>query len=285
MELFQYEFIRFTWWDLVDVLVMTVVIYEVRNILRRNLSGSLVFAAIVLIILWKVVDVLGLKVLKAFLDGIVGLGSLAVVVIFAPEIRKILMNFVSNSWFYGIFKLNKQESKLDYLAVTEAVYQLARTNTGATIVIKGNHDLFDVIQTGEQLNSHLTARMLIAIFQKTSPLHDGAVIIEDNLIKAARCILPVSENPLLPPQLGLRHRSAIGISEVSDAFVIVISEERGTVSIAHKTHFLEDLHEEELMEHLMEYVKGQVITIRSSHKKSLLKTLKRDPRRPIEGLS
>lgn len=285
MDLFQYEFIRFTWWDLVDVLVMTVVIYEIRNILRRNLSGSLVFAAIVLIVLWKVVDVLGLKVLKTFLDGIVGLGSLAVVVIFAPEIRKILMNLVTNSWFYGIFKIKKQESKLDYLAVTEAVYQLASTKTGATIVIRGNHDLYDVLQTGEQLNAHLTARMLIAIFQKTSPLHDGAVIIEDNTLKAARCILPVSENPLLPPQLGLRHRSAIGISEVTDAFVIVVSEERSTVSIAYKTHFFEDLIEEELLEHLIEFVKGQIVTHRSSHKNSLLKSFKRDPRRPLEGLS
>ncbi len=260
MELFRYEFIVIEWIDVIDIFFMAFIIYEIREIFRKNISSQLVFAGIFLFITWKLVDLLGLKMLKTFLDAFVGLGSLAIVIIFAPEIRKILINISNRSWFSGIFRFqNKSEDLLDYHALIEAVYELASTKTGASIVIKGSNDLTEIEKTGERLDANLTKRLLVSIFNKFSPLHDGAVMIKGNKITAVRCILPISENPTLPLDFGLRHRSAIGVSEISDALVIVVSEEKGSVSAIHLNKIMININENELLDCLVNFYKQGIV--------------------------
>jgi uncharacterized protein (TIGR00159 family) len=260
MELFRYEFIVVRWIDLIDMLIMSIIIYEIREVFRKNISTQLVFAGILLFVTWKLVDFLGLKMLKTFLDAFVGLGSLAIVIIFAPEIRKILINISYRSWFYNILRLqNKNEDLLDYHALIEAVFELAHTKTGASIVIKGSNQLLEIEKTGEVLEANLTKRLLVSIFNKYSPLHDGAVLIKGNTITAVRCILPISESATLPPEFGLRHRSAMGVSEISDALVIVVSEERGTVSVIHQNRIMSNLDENELLDILVSFAKTSSI--------------------------
>lgn len=260
MEVFRYEFIVVKWIDLIDMLIMSIIIYEVREVFRKNISTQLVLAGVLLFITWKLVDFLGLKMLKTFLDGFVGLGSLAIVVIFAPEIRKLLINISNRSWFYNILRLqNKGENLLDYHALIEAVQELAQTKTGATIVIKGSNELLEIEKTGEVLEANLTKRLLVSIFNKNSPLHDGAVLIRGNKITAVRCILPISESITLPPEFGLRHRSALGISEISDALVIVVSEERGTISVIHQNRIMTNLEENELLDCLVNFSKSGMV--------------------------
>lgn len=261
MELFRFEFIVVKWIDVIDILIMSVIIYETREVFRKIVSTQLIFAALLLFTSWKLVDFLGLKMLKTFLDGFVGLGSLAIVVIFAPEIRKLLINISARSWFYSILRLqNKSDDKLlDYHSLIEAVFELAKSYTGATIVIKGSNELVDIEKTGELLDSNLTKRLLVSIFNKNSPLHDGAVLLRGNKITAVRCILPISESPNLPPEFGLRHRSAVGITEISDALVIVVSEERGTISVVHQNRIMSNLNENELLDCLINFSKQGLI--------------------------
>ncbi len=262
MELFRYEFIVLKWIDVIDILIMSVIIYEIREVFRKNVSTQLVFAGFFLFITWKLVDFIGLKMLKTFLDAFVGLGSLAIVVIFAPEIRKLLINISNRWWIYNLLRLriqSKDENLLDYHAVIEAVYEMAANKTGATLIIKGSNPLFDIEKTGELLNANLTKRLLISIFNKNSPLHDGAVLIKGNTITAVRCILPISENATIPHEFGLRHRSAMGITEVSDALAIVVSEERGSVSVVHHGKILTNLEENELLDILVNFVNQMAV--------------------------
>lgn len=275
MELFRYEFIVVKWIDLIDMLIMSIIIYEVREVFRKNVSTQLLLAGLLLFFTWKIVDILGLKMLKTFLDGFVGLGSLAIVVIFAPEIRKLLINLSNRSWFYSILRLqNKNLETLDYHTVIEAVQEMAQSKIGASIVIKGSNPLLDIEKSGERLDAHLTKRLLVSIFNKNSPLHDGAVLIEGNKITSVRCILPISESITLPPEFGLRHRSAIGLTEISDALVIVVSEERGTISVVHLNKIMTNLDENELLDCLVNFSKSGMIPFMP------LKNVKRtDPRR------
>lgn len=275
MELFRYEFIVVKWIDLIDMFIMSIIIYEVREVFRKNVSTQLLIVGLLLFFTWKLVDILGLKMLKTFLDGFVGLGSLAIVVIFAPEIRKLLINLSNRSWFYSILRLqNKSLETLDYHAVIEAVQEMAQSKIGASIVIKGSNPLLDIEKSGERLDAHLTKRLLVSIFNKNSPLHDGAVLIEKNRITSVRCILPISESVTLPPEFGLRHRSAMGLTEISDALVIVVSEERGTISVIHQNKVMTNLDENELLDCLVNFSKSGMIPFMP------LKNVKRtDPRR------
>lgn len=275
MELFRYEFIVIRWIDIIDMLIMSIIIYEVRELFRKNVSTQLVIAGLLLFFTWKLVDFLGLRMLKTFLDAFVGLGSLAIVVIFAPEIRKLLISISNRSWFYHILRLqNKTSETLDYHALIEAVQELAKTRTGATIVIKGSNELLEIEKTGEALEANLTKRLLVSIFNKNSPLHDGAALIKGNKITAVRCILPISESATLPPEFGLRHRSAMGISEISDAFVIVVSEERGSISIVHHSKIMSNLDETELLDCLVNFSKTGLVPFLP-----LKSVKKKDPRR------
>jgi diadenylate cyclase len=166
------------------------------------------------------------------LRNLLDVGVLAVFIIFQPEIRKLLYNIGQNTSIDRFFKSSQDDTVID--EVVDAVRQLSRTRTGALIVFAKNASLSDVIDSGETIDAKVNSRLLISIFLKDTPLHDGAVIIRNNRIVAASCYLPISQNQNLSSNFGTRHRAALGVSENNNVFVIVVSEENGRVSVSSK---------------------------------------------------
>ena len=246
----------FTIKDVIDILLVAVILYQIYHLLRGTIALNIFIGFLTFIVFWFLVtSVLEMKLLGSILDKVIGLGGIMLIVLFQDEIRQFFLNIgVRNRW--GIFKLferffkSKQSENNPYEEVLQACIRLSQTKTGALIVIKRGADLHSYVETGERINATLSARLIENIFFKNSPLHDGAMIIEGNKIMAVGCILPISHNQNMQKHLGLRHRSAVGISEKSDAFVVVISEETGIISIAEKGELKRRISPEELEEQL-----------------------------------
>ncbi len=233
MELFKIGFITVRLLDLIDISVVTFIFYRLYHLLRNSIALRIMFALTLVFVFWKLVDLLDMVLLKSILDQIIGVGAIALIVIFAAEIRRFLVvlgrnSFISRAWEQFFTKAETQHS---YEELVAGIEQIAKAGLGALIVITGQDGLERFKETGDPIGAEVSERLLYSIFLKDGPLHDGAVIIDHNKIAAARCILPLSANPDLPPELGLRHRSGLGLSEGTDALVIVISEERREVSI------------------------------------------------------
>jgi diadenylate cyclase len=233
MELFKIGFITVRLLDLIDISVVTFIFYRLYHLLRNSIALRIMFALTLVFVFWKLVDLLDMVLLKSILDQIIGVGAIALIVVFAAEIRRFLVvlgrnSFISRAWEQFFTKAETEHSFEELVAGIE---QIAKAGLGALIVITGQDGLERFKETGDQIGAEVSERLLYSIFLKDGPLHDGAVIIDHNKIAAARCILPLSANPDLPAELGLRHRSGLGLSEGTDALVIVISEERREVSI------------------------------------------------------
>jgi uncharacterized protein (TIGR00159 family) len=189
-----------------------------------------------------------------------GVGVLAMIILFQPEIRKFLLVIGRGTEFReNIFKTisnwrNSYHDDFDINQVMEATKTLKATKTGALMVFSRDVELRFYVETGDALNADVTKRLLLSIFNKHSPLHDGAVIIYKGRIKAARCILPVSENDHLPAQFGLRHRAAVGMSENTDTLVLAISEETGRLILARNGKFLRGLKLKQVETKIIEYL-------------------------------
>ncbi len=164
------------------------------------------------------------------LSNLLDVGVLALIIIFQPEIRKLLYNLGQNTSIDRFFRSPQDDTVVD--EVLDAVRTLSRTRTGALIVFAKNASLTEIIESGEGIDSRVTSRLLVSIFLKDTPLHDGAVIIRNNRIVAASCYLPISQNQHISASLGTRHRAALGVSENNNVFVIVVSEENGRLSVA-----------------------------------------------------
>src|SRR5690554_623667 len=207
-----------------------------------------------------------MELLTMILGQFMGVGVIAAIILFAPEIRKFLMLIGRSSIFSNenilqelLFWRKKETEALPISPIMEATKSLAATNTGALIVISGNSELKFYAESGDLIDAVVSKRLLISIFNKYSPLHDGAVIIHNGKIKAARCILPVTERDV-PAQFGLRHRAAIGMSEATEALVLVVSEETGQVSLSKNGQFLHNLSLQEVREIINDYLAGEDIS-------------------------
>ena len=234
MELFKIGFISIRLIDIIDVSVVTFLFYRLYELLRGSIAIRILFALLSVFLLWKLVDLLEMVLLKSILDQFLGVGAIALIVIFAAEIRRFLVllgrnTFLSRAWGQ-IF--STQASSFPYHELVRAVEGLAQQGLGALIVVGGQENLDRFKETGDPIGAGIAERLLLSIFLKDSPLHDGAVLIDKGQVAAARCVLPLSTQPDLPPELGLRHRSALGMSESSDALIIIVSEERREISIA-----------------------------------------------------
>ena len=227
--------------DLIDVLLVAFFLYQTYKLMRS--SGTLaIFSGVVsFIVVWILVSqILEMRLMGAILDKFISVGFVVLIILFQDEIRRFLLAMGSHRGWKFVTKLfSKREAKADqehkYIApVVLACMNMAKKKTGALICIQQDVDLTIYEHTGEMFNADVNARLLENIFFKNSPLHDGAMIIADGRIKAAGCILPVSQNALLPKEMGLRHRSGLGMSLETDALVIIVSEERGQISVAHK---------------------------------------------------
>ena len=234
------NFINISIADVLDILLVATLIYQLYKLLKNTAAMRIVFSIVLIYLIWALARVLNMELLSTILGQVLGVGVIALFIVFQPEIRRFLLHFSmrfeanrnSNIIWRTLFRLNKQITELDVDAIATACRHMSETNTGALILISRRSSLDMYVETGDVIDARLSSRLLENIFFKNSPLHDGAVIIENNRIKAARCTLPITENPNLPASYGMRHRAAIGASEHTDALLVIVSEETGKISIA-----------------------------------------------------
>ena len=238
--------------DIVDILMLATCLYYAYVTLRYSGSRSLFSGIIAFVVLWLLISqVLQMRLMGALLDKFANIGVLLLVIIFQEEIRKILVTIGSAQRWRRLRRLlrvgQEEQSEAEYIApIVLACMNMARKKTGALIAVQGSMDLSSYQHAGERFTASVNARLIENIFFKNSPMHDGAMIIAGGKICAAGCILPVASNPDLNKDLGLRHRSALGLAQKTDAKVIIISEERGTISLAYSGEILVDITPEEL---------------------------------------
>jgi diadenylate cyclase len=252
-------FINIRFLDILDILLVAIMLFQLYRLIRGTLAFNIVIGLFSLYLLWLVVRALNMQLLGSIMGQFIGVGVLALIVVFHPEIRKFLVFIGTNYNLNRVFSIdklfgaNKEKSVTTQQVetLTEACFSLSKTKTGALIVVARNSLLTEQISTGERLNATISAPLLRTIFFKNTPLHDGAVIIKDNQIVAAGCILPLTQKDL-DKTLGLRHRAAIGITENTDAVTIVVSEERGSVSLAIEGELKRRISREVLVELLEE---------------------------------
>jgi uncharacterized protein (TIGR00159 family) len=225
--------------DIIDVLLVAYLMYQVYLLIRGTVAMNIFIGILFVYLLWIIVKALDMQVLGTILGQVIGVGVIALIIVFAPEIRRFLI-YIGNQYFTRnpltldrVIPINiTQEPKVKIKSIIKACINMAKSRTGALIVISKKSELSVYADTGDMLNAETTSRLIESIFNKSSPLHDGAMIISNDRIIAARCVLPVSENLNLPPNYGLRHRAALGMSENTDSLIIVVSEQSGQISMA-----------------------------------------------------
>lgn len=231
-------FLHVTLIDLLDILMVAGIIYMLFKWLKDSAAINIFIAIVTLLILRVVVDAINMRMMSALLGTVIDVGAVAIIVIFQPEIRHFLSNLGrktlasdGNSWMNKL--LGRSNSKLAASSVDEiaaACFEMGEDKVGALIVITDKDPLEDIITTGDRIDANIRKPLIENIFFKNSPLHDGAMVISSDRIVAARCTLPITERTNIPPRYGMRHKAAIGISEQTDASVIVVSEQTGKVS-------------------------------------------------------
>lgn len=223
--------------DLVDILLLTALLYYLYSFVRRRRAGKLLIGVAAVFGLYMICSIFEMKAVGLIMDNFLTVGLLAVVVIFQPELRDALERVGNTSLRIGRFAGEKlgTDAEIDHLAseISSAACALSSEGYGALIVLQRTTKLQDYMDKGEALDAKVSAKLLRNIFVNRSPLHDGAVILDGDRIGAAACKLPLSDNEDVVRDLGTRHRAAVGITEVSDAMVVVVSEENGVISIAY----------------------------------------------------
>lgn len=225
--------------DALDILLVAVLLYVLYNLIKGTTAVKVFWGLGLIYIVWVVVTALEFKLLSSIFGKFINVGIITIVIIFQQEIRKFLLLIGSTHFWkkhYSIFTIkdaltDNVTSHIPLNVLQDACYNMGRNKTGALIVITQKDDLNLYEQSGLPVNAPVTEYMLESIFFKNAPMHDGAVIIKNNFIKSAKCILPVSESENIPPHAGTRHRAALGISEQTDALAIVVSEQTGNVSV------------------------------------------------------
>ena len=249
-------FFQFGLKDIIDILLVALVLYYIYRLMRDSRSLNVFIGILVFVAVWIFVSqVLEMRLLGTILDKLVSVGVIALIVLFQEDIRKVLYNLGAHQRMRRLADFftskkskerKKRNVKQDIMPVVMACMNMGRNRIGALIVFERTMPLDDVVSTGDRIDANINQRLIENIFFKNSPLHDGALIISQHRLKAAGCILPVSHDLDIPKELGLRHRSAMGISQESDALAIVVSEETGAISIAVHGEFRLRLSAEEL---------------------------------------
>lgn len=236
MSLAAFGFLHMTIADLLDIFLMALVIYVIFRWIRGSSAMSIFLVVVSLYVVRVVASALGMKMITTMMETVLDVGLLALVVLFQPEIRRFLITlgnrYKGNRFIAGLLSRGsgKKLSSETVNEVSEAIRSMSESKTGALIVIPNEIPLYDIMATGDKVDARVSRRLIMNIFFKNSPLHDGAMIIEGGRIAAARCTLPITEKMDLPASYGMRHKAAIGVSEQTDADVLVVSEETGAVS-------------------------------------------------------
>lgn len=251
---------------MIDIALVAALLYQIYKLLKGSVAIKIFLGFLSIYLIYLLVGALRMELLSSILGQFMGVGVIAAIIIFAPEIRKFLLligrssllsqdNALRNLLF---FWKKKESSSFNISPIIDASKTLAGGNTGALMVISKSTELKFYAESGDILDADLSKRLLVSIFNKYSPLHDGAVIIHEGKIKAARCILPVTEKEV-PAQFGLRHRAAIGMSEATDALVLIISEETGQVSLAKNGMIIHNVSFQDVREILNDYLDDLIV--------------------------
>jgi len=224
--------------DVVDIILVAILLYQIYMLIRGTVAINIFVGVFALYLVWLIVKALNMELLSTILDKVIGLGVIALLIVFQQEIRRFLL-FIGNRYFsrynFSIERLffpnrSERDKPINTESIVKAVRNMAETKTGALIVLARRSELAVYTETGDLIDAEISSRLLENLFFKNSPLHDGAVVIANNRIHSARCVLPVTDNMNLPAHYGMRHRAAIGITEHTDAVVVVVSEETGKIS-------------------------------------------------------
>lgn len=246
------EFLDIRVIDIIDIVLVAVLLYYLYNLIKGTVAINIFVGIVIVYAIWKLTELLEMELLSTILGGFLGVGMFALIVVFQPEIRKFLLmlgstNFKARKRFMKQFRMLSNEgiSVTNISDVVNACQRMGSNRTGALMVFRRNNSLDFVKNSGDQMSIELNQPIIESIFFKNSPLHDGAMIIEENVITATRVILPVSDQKSIPQRFGLRHRAAIGITEKTDAVCLVVSEESGQISYIKEGDFVfyEDMDE------------------------------------------
>jgi uncharacterized protein (TIGR00159 family) len=256
-------FISMRFLDFIDILLVTLLLYQLYRLLKGTVAFNIIIGLFSLYLLWLIVKLLNMELIGAIMGQFIGVGVLALIIVFHPEIRKFLVFVGTHYNVNKVFALDKlmgtskkrtiNQEQIDIMV--DACISMAKSHTGALIVITNTLELNDQVNSGERLNAKISSSLIRTIFFKNSPLHDGAVIIRGNRIAAAGCILPLTQKEI-DKSMGLRHRAAIGITENSDAVCIIVSEEKGTISFAKDGEIIRRLTKEKLITLLEENIQS-----------------------------
>lgn len=266
MLAFYIGFLEITLVDIIDVFFVSVLLYQVYKLMKGSVAIKIFLGFIFFYLISNIVEAVNMEVTSNILGQFMGVGVIALLILFQQEIRKFLLLFGKTTVFEegNVFKNVKQiwrekfdKSHLNMTPMMDSIKALSGSNTGALIVFSRDSELKFYADSGDRLEALVSKRLMLAIFNKLSPLHDGAAIINQNRVIAARCILPVSERDDIPAQFGLRHRAALGMSENTDCLVIVISEETGQLTAAQNGVFHRNLSIQEVRKMINEYLINQ----------------------------
>ena len=243
----------------IDIAIVVFLIYKFIKASKKTRVWQLIKGIILYIVITALSSILHLKILNFILTSFLSYGVIALIVIFQPELRRALEQLGTNkiTKFFGIEKDLQTKTKEDVYKILIAVNELAKTKTGALIVLEKDIKVQDIIDTGVMVNSDVSPQLLVNIFVPNTPLHDGAVIISENKIKAAACILPLAGDQDISKALGTRHRAGLGMSKETDSIVIIVSEESGKISVAKEGKLIVDIDEDNLRKLLLDNIEGQ----------------------------
>ena len=251
------DFVPFTFIDLIDIILVAAIMFWIYRMTRGTSAPYILSGIVVIYLMWVVVRTLNMELLSSILGQVISVGVIALIILFQPELRRFLQvigirqkhfNFITR-----IFSITEnEESPVNIAPIVTACRDMAESKTGALIVVRRESDLSHIIETGITIEAKSSVSLLKNIFFKNAPLHDGAVVIEGDRIVAAKCILPVTQSDV-PKDYGTRHRAAIGMSETSDAVIVVVSEETGGISVAHNGELRRDIEPARLQQTLQRF--------------------------------
>jgi len=259
---FNIGFLEVSWVDVIDILLVGFLLYQLYKLMKGSVAVKIFLGILSLYLIYLIVKSAQMELLSIILGQFMGVGVIAAIILFQPEIRKFLLligrttslnkeNIFKN---FALWKKKEQAKGLNVTPVIEAVKALGGSNTGALIVFTKDSELKFYAESGDLIDAIISKRLLISIFNKYSPLHDGAVIIHNGKITAARCILPVSDKDDLAADFGLRHRAAIGMTETTDSLVLIVSEETGQLSISRQGELMSNLSPQEIRKAINTYL-------------------------------
>ena len=241
-----FGFLPFGFIDLVDIVLVAFLLFKLYELIKGTIAIRIFFGVISIYFIWLIVAALQMELMSQILRQFINVGVIALIIVFQQEIRRFLLAIGNSGFFQNIGAkgglwtwLGKNETKLtlNLHALSEAIFNMASTKTGALVVIERQANLQAIIDNGKKLNADISAAILESVFFKNSPLHDGAVVLRGNKLVAASSMLPMSQKRGLPDSYGMRHKAALGLSEDFDSICITVSEETGEVGIAYHGAF------------------------------------------------